>query len=932
MSNIFTKGSEWRKWDLHAHTPIDHEWINKPDLTTEEKKKDFAKKYIEFARQEGLEVIGITDHNFCNQISELILPYIIEEATANSITICPGFEITVKDGSGIHVLVLFKEHTLLKEIHEVVKRLFPLGTILIPSNGTIPVCENDLDDLKLILDGSKLDYLLIFAHADRENGVLDKSTIVGERRIQEWQKKYISVCQLSKAKEDFPAGCFVEAVIKKTNTHYARNITYIVSSDCRSISKADLLEGRHYLGQKFTWIKADPTFEGLKQIVFEPDSRVRVQEDKPEQKTPYLTIDKVRFISDNDDKTFQKKEIGINNNLNSIIGGKSSGKSLLLYYIGKAIDPKQIEEKYDELEITDRYNYENEIIAFDFEVTWNDGTVYKLSDEQDRKTRQITYIPQMYINHLAEKRGNEELKKLIQSILEEKPQFLEFNNTCKDLISNFKGNIGTNVFNYFEQKKKLAEIIGQLRAKGDKDARQENLRIKKDELSQLRNESGFSEEEEKDYQLQLSNRTIHDLRKQNLESFLEILNNNYNIELKGTFDVYSKNLDKTQTASLNKFVSNELLKNIFEKKTNEFKTMLLTPYQFVKEDIDKMIVRIKSWINYTDEKINIYNERLTPYLNKIVKKEKLEEIQKAITSEELILSQIAEIENQELLAQKHLEDYKLEILKYYSLMMEEYQKIVSEINSKYSEINKVKNIKLKAILSFDSDRFFNGCTKQIAKYSSFTSIFGTYFSNYDFVFTEATHLTDLKAFFEKILTGDIKYNHGGSQNLVCEKMFDDYFIVDFEIFQKDESIFRMSPGKKGLILLYLILHLSNAEYPILIDQPEDNLDNRTVYKELKDFIKSKKIERQIIIVTHNANLVVPTDSENVIVANQSGQDQGKDNETYKFEYASGSLENSFISKSATGILNQMGIREHVCEILEGGEDAFKERELRYDLD
>lgn len=163
-------------------------------------------------------------------------------------------------------------------------------------------------------------------------------------------------------------------------------------------------------------------------------------------------------------------------------------------------------------------------------------------------------------------------------------------------------------------------------------------------------------------------------------------------------------------------------------------------------------------------------------------------------------------------------------------------------------------------------------------------------------------------------------------------MLDDNFSIDFEIFEKDESIFKMSPGKKGLILLYLILHLSNASYPILIDQPEDNLDNRTVYKELKDFIKSKKIERQIIIVTHNANLVVPTDSENVIVANQSGQDQGKDNDTYKFEYVSGSLENSFINKATTGILNSMGIREHVCEILEGGEDAFKERELRYSLD
>ena len=84
-------------------------------------------------------------------------------------------------------------------------------------------------------------------------------------------------------------------------------------------------------------------------------------------------------------------------------------------------------------------------------------------------------------------------------------------------------------------------------------------------------------------------------------------------------------------------------------------------------------------------------------------------------------------------------------------------------------------------------------------------------------------------------------------------------------------------------------------------------------------------------MTHNANIVVPTDAENVIVANQEGQDAGKDNAAYRFEYISGSLENTFRSSGSAGILNQMGIKEHVCEILEGGEAAFIEREKRYSL-
>lgn len=138
----------------------------------------------------------------------------------------------------------------------------------------------------------------------------------------------------------------------------------------------------------------------------------------------------------------------------------------------------------------------------------------------------------------------------------------------------------------------------------------------------------------------------------------------------------------------------------------------------------------------------------------------------------------------------------------------------------------------------------------------------------------------------------------------------------------------MSPGKKGIVLFQLFLEVSSSKVPILIDQPEDNLDNRTVYNTLNEFIKTKKIDRQIIMVSHNSNLVVSTDSENVIVANQNGQ-----NSSYsRFEYINGALEET--KKKDSSELNELkkqGIREHVCEILEGGVEAFKKREEKYNI-
>ena len=138
----------------------------------------------------------------------------------------------------------------------------------------------------------------------------------------------------------------------------------------------------------------------------------------------------------------------------------------------------------------------------------------------------------------------------------------------------------------------------------------------------------------------------------------------------------------------------------------------------------------------------------------------------------------------------------------------------------------------------------------------------------------------------------------------------------------------MSPGKKGTVLLILFLQISTSDYPILIDQPEDNLDNRTIYQLLCTMIKRKKSERQIIIVTHNANLVVGTDSENVIVANQQGQIDNA-SKSYRFEYVNGPIEMSFIDTDIKNELYSRGIREHVCDILEGGEEAFETRERKY---
>lgn len=147
-------------------------------------------------------------------------------------------------------------------------------------------------------------------------------------------------------------------------------------------------------------------------------------------------------------------------------------------------------------------------------------------------------------------------------------------------------------------------------------------------------------------------------------------------------------------------------------------------------------------------------------------------------------------------------------------------------------------------------------------------------------------------------------------------------------YQGDEFV-NMSEGKQAFVILMLLLEFSDKKTPILIDQPEDSLDNRAIYNELVTYIKKKKKKRQIILVTHNSNVVVSADSDNVIVANQNGTNSQNANNN-KFDYINGSLENTKKKdKTIHDILRSQGIREHVCDILEGGKIAFEKREQKY---
>jgi uncharacterized coiled-coil protein SlyX len=147
---------------------------------------------------------------------------------------------------------------------------------------------------------------------------------------------------------------------------------------------------------------------------------------------------------------------------------------------------------------------------------------------------------------------------------------------------------------------------------------------------------------------------------------------------------------------------------------------------------------------------------------------------------------------------------------------------------------------------------------------------------------------------------------------VISQLLKNRYEIDYlnSVKTKDENThFKdMTGGQKAIALLELVFNYDDEKYPILIDQPEDDLDVVGVATDLVRFVKQEKEERQIIIVSHNASLVVCADTEEVLVSESHRQQNGRYNFTYQ-----------------TGAIEDPEIRDQIIKVLEGGKSALKQR-------
>jgi DNA repair exonuclease SbcCD ATPase subunit len=151
---------------------------------------------------------------------------------------------------------------------------------------------------------------------------------------------------------------------------------------------------------------------------------------------------------------------------------------------------------------------------------------------------------------------------------------------------------------------------------------------------------------------------------------------------------------------------------------------------------------------------------------------------------------------------------------------------------------------------------------------------------------------------------------GNQPEALYDYVFDlSYLAPKYSLTYSGQEISQLSPGERGLLLLVFYLLVDKDDIPLVIDQPEENLDNQTIYKILVTCIKTAKKKRQVIMVTHNPNLAVVCDAEQII-------------------YASCDKVNKVLSYES-GAIESPAVKARVVEILEGTQPAFDNRKLKY---
>lgn len=856
---------------------------NKP--TTFSKEADYNAAIIKTCRNIGIEAIGITDHYRVRSAQSLI-----EAAQAAGIIAFPGFEAVSKDG--VHLLCLFDPT---KDVHSIERILGDCG---IHEDKTVsPAGKYDVIEFLKESNEEHWCSICIAAHVSNEGGLLTR--LSGQPRVNVWTSPYLLACALPGPIDEAPHG--LRTILQNKNPYYHRDRPVAVIN-AQDVSSPEDLEKPG----ASSWIKmSEVTLEGLRQAFLDPISRIRLTSDAPpEEHTEFIAMSWQGGFLDGE-------AIHFNENLNVLIGGRGTGKSTIVESIRYALgmEPlgeeaqkthsgiiRQVLKSGTKISLLIR-SYHPDKRHYILERTIPNPPVVKDQAGNVLNLTPIDVVPQteIYGQHEISEltKSRDKLTRLLNRFVDHDADIAKRKGSIRRQLERSRARL-------LETQKELTQIEDRL---ATLPALEETLR---------RFQDAGLEERLKEQSLLVQEERVLKTAEERIIPFKELLS-----QLNGLLPIDCAFLsekalgDLPGKAILSKVngILNQLVKEMNQvatdtkqaiersrigmadvrKQWEERKSSVMKAYDAILRDLQKSkidgaeFIRLRRQI----EELRPLKERKT-LLMRDAKAHEDERRNLLSEWEDVKAEEFRSIERAAKKVSKKLAGKVLVDVTAGGNREPLIQLLRDQIGGRLSETIEI----LTKSEVFSLPVFASACR---AGKDTLARQFGIPASQVERIAQVKSDVIMQIEELELPPTTAIKLNVAADDQSPMWQALED-----------------LSTGQKATAVLLLLLLESNA--PLVVDQPEDDLDNRFISDGIVPKMREEKRRRQFIFATHNANIPVLGDAELILGLTAYGEaGQGK----------------AKLPEEHMGSIDTKAVREMVEEILEGGKDAFEMRRLKY---
>jgi hypothetical protein len=950
---FFQRGSEWRKWDLHIHSPLS---ILNNQYPKQGNGKPDWEPFLQKLESLDIGLVGITDY-FTIEGYKIIREYKEKGRLQNIPTILPNIEFRLKSvisskkdnkkPKRLNFHVIFSDEILPKDIEEhflhdiyfyyeedpenpaerkklKISNLEELGQKLLKEHEPfrkMGIGALTLGAMQAVVDHDEITNIL--ANDSRFKGKYIVALPEDEWGLVGWdgQDHLTRKLLLQKAGMVFSSNprtrlwCLGKEPYLEGEGHFISEFRTlkpcIHGSDAHKLEEignpcalrgdathkcdanADKCEPR------YCWVKADPTFEGLRQLLYEPEERVIIQKNSPAPIISNHTIEQVQ-ISDtkiNDELSIKEANLGLNTALIAVVGGKGAGKTALVDLIANCF--------LDRCNTRDTNSFVRRIIndnpKIETRLSFKDGGSFtkQLTDADFLDESHIVYIAQGELEQYIGEGSN--LDKYIHELIFESPEI-------KNSIISFEFGDLTDKSREISEKIVLKnELVEKLEQKTSSEVSQE---IKKEEGTNLADTQDIEKRIRELEEAQSKENIELAQKKHELLSKLKSRRDNL-VELRNALQ---KAIDFliNQVPEFNESIStiNELLKKLEMKDTyrefsyaqqSDLTSRLLTTKEEIKNCVSE-IEKSQKELDKFERGIQEHTKLLDRKRELVARSEKIKDKIKQLEEEKKRLD----------LTIKERKDLMRELIDNIVVLKKKYKEIIDSFSVNKAEV--LADLNFFAEIQFDAEGFFSKAESIMDNrkvdicgdntQGAFDKIIELYL-----VIAEGDE-SKCKELVEEIEHCNSAYKSKIKGYPVSTRdfygfLYGDYMKVVPVVKYKRTELEKLSMGQKATVLIKI--YLAQGDKPIIIDSHDDHLDNEFIMEELVRAIRKAKNYRQVILVSNNGNVVINSDAEQIIIANfREGE----------ISYTAGSIENPII-------------RDRALEVLEGGRQAFRKRQQKY---